>query len=411
MRSPPGSVPVLPRAYLSPVPLTHHLGAIAWAIPWLIAPLVIAIRARQSHSLDEESATPPAPAPLASVIIPARNEARNIGDCLRSVLASAYPALEVIIVDDHSTDETRAIATAIAHDDPRVHVIANPDLPPDWFGKQWACQNGAAHAHGDILIFVDADTRLAPDLVTRSINGMLRTRADLYTVAGRQEMHSFWEKLVQPQIFAVLAARYGGTEHVNRSPYATDKIANGQYLMLRHATYDTLGGHALVRHHVAEDLMLAQRYFASGRKTMMTLGRHQLSTRMYTSLHELIAGWGKNIFAAGRDAVPFGTLGRIMFPVTLPLPAITQLAPIVVLILATLGAVGTGALIWSAACTIAMLLAWIGVYRYEGINPTYALCFPLGAATYLYIVVVAMMRGSSVAWKGRQYVSTRATTH
>ena len=386
--------------------LSHHLGALAWAIPWFVVPLVVAIRARQSESLDDESPTPPTPASLVSVVIPARNEARNIGDCLRTVLDSTYPALEVIVVDDHSTDDTRAIATRIANDDPRVHVIANPDLPPDWFGKQWACQNGAANAHGDILIFVDADTRLAPDLITRSVNAMLRTNADLFTVAGRQEMHSFWEKLVQPQIFAVLAARYGGAERVNRSRRATDKIANGQYLMIRRTAYDALGGHALVKHHVAEDLMLAQRYFASGRTTVMMLGRDQLSTRMYTSLHELIAGWGKNIFAAGRDAVPFGTIGQIMFPITLPLPAVTQLAPLVVLLLAALGILGTGALVWSATCTIAMLLAWIGVYIFEKMNPIYALCFPLGAATYLYIVIAATARGSSVAWKGRQYVST-----
>jgi hypothetical protein len=389
--------------------LPTHLGPFAWATPWIVAPLVIAIRARYSRSLDDESPTPPAPAPLVSVIIPARNEARNVGDCLRTVLASTYPALEVVVVDDHSTDDTHAIATRIAHDDPRVHVVANPDLPPDWFGKQWACQNGAAHAHGDILVFVDADTRLAPDLVTRSTNAMLRTDADLFTVAGSQQMHTFWEKLVQPQIFAVLAARYGGAEIVNRSHRASDKIANGQYLMVRRAAYDALGGHALVRHHVAEDLMLAQRYFASGRTTVMMLGRHQLSTRMYTSLRELVAGWGKNIFAAGRDAVPFGRLGRIMFPITLPLPALTQLAPIVVLLLAALGVLGHDALLWSATCTIAMLLAWVGVYLFDGVNPLYALCFPLGAATYLYIVLAATARGSSVAWKGRTYVSTSVT--
>lgn len=395
-----------PHLDLTPVPLR----LILWSLPWILYPLVTALRARHSRSLDDESPTPPTPAPLVSIIIPARNEARNIGDCLHSALASTYPALEVIVVDDHSTDDTRAIAAGIATSDPRLNVIPNPDLPPDWFGKQWACQNGADHAHGDVLIFVDADTRLAPDLVTRSVNGMLRTHADLYTVAGRQDMHTFWEKLIQPQIFAVLASRYGGTEIVNDSRSATDKIANGQYLMIRHATYDALDGHALVRHHVAEDLMLAQRYFAAGRRTVMILGLHQLSTRMYTSLRELVAGWGKNIYAAGRDAVPFGTLGRILFPITLPLPGIVQLAPIVVLVLALIGILGTSALIWSAITTAIMLLGWMAVYRYDEINPLYALCFPLGAAAYVYIAVSATARGNTVAWKGREYHSASTPT-
>lgn len=395
---------------LPPPPLHLSWTAIAWSLPWILVPLATALRARHSRSLDDESPRPPTPAPLVSVIIPARNEARNIGACLRTVLASTYPALEVIVVDDHSTDDTRAIAAHSAATDPRVHVLANPDLPPDWFGKQWACQNGASHAHGDILIFVDADTRLAPDLVTRSVNGMLRTHADLFTVAGRQEMHSFWEKLIQPQIFAVLAARYGGTETVNGSRSPADKIANGQYLMIRHTTYDALDGHALVRHHVAEDLMLAQRYFALGRTTIMSLGRHQLSTRMYTSLHELVAGWGKNVYAAGRDAVPLGALGRILFPVTLPLPGIFQLAPVVVLMLAAAGVMGTGALVWGAVTTAAMLLGWIAVYLHDDVDPLYALLFPLGAAAYLYIVLRATARGSAVAWKGRAYHSASAPT-
>lgn len=381
------------------------LQPILWSLPWIAVPLAIALRARNSRSLDQESPLPPSPAPLASVIIPARNEARNIAECLATVLTSTYPALEIIVVDDHSTDDTRAIATTIAATDARVAVIANPELPPDWFGKQWACQNGANHAHGDILIFVDADTRLAPDLITRSVNGMLRTHADLYTVAGRQDMHTFWEKLIQPQIFAVLASRYGGTESVNHSPFAADKIANGQYLMVRHAIYDALDGHALVRHHVAEDLMLAQRYFRKGRKTIMTLGRNQLSTRMYTSLCELVAGWGKNIYAAGRDATPFGTLGRILFPITLPFPGIMQLAPVVVLILALLGIAGAGALMWAAITTSVMLVGWAAVYRFDDINPLYAVFFPLGAAAYLYICLSATARGSSVAWKGRRYQS------
>lgn len=203
----------------------------------------------------------------------------------------------------------------------------------------------------------------------------------------------------------MLASRYGGTESVNRSRFATDKIANGQYLMIRHATYDALDGHALVRHHVAEDLMLAQRYFALGRTTMMILGRNQLSTRMYTSLRELIAGWGKNIYAAGRDATPFGRLGRILFPITLPLPGVMQLLPVVALLLALLGVLGTGVLIWGVITTAIMLIAWAAVYRFDDINPLYALFFPLAAAAYVYIALSATARGSSVAWKGRRYQS------
>lgn len=388
-------------------PVSHHGAwiAVLAALPWIVLPLVTILRMSHSRTLDAEAATAPADAPLVSIIIPARNEAHNIGDCLRRVLASAYPALEVIVVDDHSTDETHAIATAIAADDARVRVIANPDLPAGWFGKQWACQTGATHARGEILIFVDADTRPAPDLVTRSVNGMLRTGADLYTVAGRQDMHTFWEKLIQPQVFMILASRYGGTESVNRSRRTWDKIANGQYLMVRRAPYDALGGHALVRAYVAEDLMLAQKWFAAGRKTVLVLGWNQLATRMYTSLAELVSGWRKNVYAGGIDAVPMGAVGRALFPVLLPLPALMQLTPVVALVLALFGVGGTPLLVWSGIATIATIVLWAFVYIVDRQNPLYSLYFPLGAAVLLYILVSATARGSAVEWKGRAYRS------
>lgn len=387
--------------------LQHSTVAVATvcAIPWIAAPLIAVARMARSRRLRDESPDVPPLAPGASVIIPARNEARNIADCLRGVLHSTYAPLEVIVVNDHSTDDTGDIARAIAAADPRVRVLDNPDLPQGWFGKQWACSQGARAATGDILIFVDADTRIAPDLIVRSVNGMLRTSADLYSVIGRQEMHTFWERMIQPQIFNVLANRYGGTEVVNRSRHAYDKIANGQYLMIRRVGYDELGGHELVRTYVAEDLMLAQKFFEAGRKTVLVLGWDQLATRMYTSLGELVAGWRKNVYAGGRHAMPGGRVGQALFSFVLPLPALMQLVPVLVLIASVFGLVSPGIALWSGIVTIALLLWWTFIYVVNEESVGYALLFPVGAAAMLYILLSAVARGSSVAWKGREYTS------
>ncbi|MGI8546422.1 MAG: glycosyltransferase [Gemmatimonadaceae bacterium] len=395
-------------AYLSRVSLLQHRSsvvAIVAALPWIITPLVVIARMAQSCTLNEESPELPADAPRTTVIIPARNEAHNIALCLRSVLLSPYAPLGVIVVDDHSTDATARIAREIAASDPRVHVLTNPDLPPDWFGKQWACCNGAQAATGDILIFVDADTRIAPDLITRSVNGMLRTAADLYSVIGRQEMHTFWERMIQPQIFNMLGTRYGGTELVNRSPHAYDKIANGQYLMIRRSAYEAMGGHAIVRTYVAEDLMLAQTFFAAGRKTVVVLGWDQLATRMYTSLRDLVSGWRKNVYAGGRHAVPGGRVGQLLFPVMLPMPALMELVPLAVLLAGAFGLIPAAVTLWSGIVTAALLLWWIFVYVVNGEKVWYALLFPVGAAALLYILISATASGSNVAWKGRQYTS------
>lgn len=383
---------------------TLTIGGIA-ALPWIIAPFVFLVRLARSHTLNEESADAPSDTPLVSIIIPARNEAHNIGECVRAIAASTYPKLEIIVIDDHSADGTGEIVREVARGDARVRVIDNPELPAGWFGKQWACQNGAAVAQGSIFIFVDADTRIASDLVTRSVNGMSRTGADLYTVLGRQEMRTFWERLVQPQMFTLLSARYGGTESINRSPRAVDKVANGQYLMLRRTAYEAMDGHALVRQFVAEDLMLAQRYFLAGRKTVVAMGWEQLSTRMYRSRREIVQGWGKNVFAGGSEAVPFGAFGQLLFPLALSAMPLVQLVPVLTLLVSFSGMVTASIVVWSAMVTAIWLIWWGVVYRMNGLPIVYALGFPIGAATVLYIFLSAIRRGRRVSWKGRAYVS------
>ncbi|MDQ2889947.1 MAG: glycosyltransferase [Gemmatimonadota bacterium] len=377
--------------------------AIACITPWVLTPVIATYRMAQSRFLDGESDEPPS-APLVSVIVPARNEARNIGACVRSLLAATYPRLEVVVVNDHSTDDTGAIARVIAADNANLRVIDNPDLPDGWFGKQWACQNGANVASGEILVFVDADTQASTDLVSRSVSGMLRTRADFYSVLGRQEMVTFWERLLQMQVFTILMTRFGGTEIVNRSTSASGKIANGQYIMVQRATYDELGGHALVRAYVAEDLMLAQRYFELGRKTVLVMGPNQLSTRMYTSLAELIGGWRKNLFAGGRHSMPMGSRAAPLAALLIPLPFLMQLAPVLLLVAALLLHLPALA-VWAAIAIALTLVTWFWYYHAAGVPAYYALMYPVGAAVMLYVALSAVRRGSRVEWKGREYRS------
>src|ERR1041384_99850 len=139
-------------------------------LPWTLPPLAGLWRARNSRSLDELSAEAGDDAPLVSVIIPARNERRNIERCVRSVLTASYPHLEVIVVDDHSTDGTGDAARASAAEDARLRVISALDVPDAWFGKQWACASGALMANGALLVFTDADTWHASDLLPRAVN-------------------------------------------------------------------------------------------------------------------------------------------------------------------------------------------------------------------------------------------------
>ena len=375
-----------------------QIGLLA-ALPWVLVPLGMVLRMRRSRTLDEFTAEPPRDAPLVSVIVPARNESRNIGRCVRSILATDYPNVELIVVDDQSTDDTGEIARGLG-----ATVIGTSPLPADWFGKQWACWTGKSRARGEIFCFTDADNEHAPDLIPRTVNAMRALQADLFTVSGRQEMVTLWEKLVQAQVFGMLNAWYGGTEEINRSKHAWRKIANGQYLVIPRAVYDETGGHEAVKHTVAEDLMLAQRFHRLGRNVVFIEGWEQLSTRMYSSLREMIAGWGKNVYAGGMHALP-PFVPRWVFPFGLIFPPLFNLLPPVALVLAAVGLLSYPVLIWAAVATAATVLMWMKFYHDARESVFLALLYPLGAALALFIYARAIVRGRNVSWKDRDYVA------
>ena len=380
--------------------------AVLAATPWIAGPAITIWRVRRSRHLSEIEPDAGADAPLVSIVVPARDERRNIESCLRAVLDAAYPNIEVIVVDDRSSDGTGDLARAIGRDDPRVRVIDNPDLPEGWFGKPWACMTGASHARGEILCFTDADARHGAGLVARAVRAMRDERIDMLSVAGRQELGGFWERVVQPHVFWMLAMRYGGTESVNRSSRSEDKIANGQCIFIRRRAYDAIGGHAAVRDQVAEDLALARRTFEAGQRTALFFGRRDLTTRMYTSLAEVMAGWRKNMIAGGRESMPWGRIGQIV------LPALLLAAPLMTLLpaLALAGGALLGAPPWliaaSAIALVAQLATWAIVYRWMDAPVRYAAIFPLGATIIAIIAVQAIARGARVEWKGRRYVAT-----
>ena len=343
---------------------------------------------------------------MVSVIIPARNEEHNIAECLRSILGNIYSRFEVIVVDDQSTDRTGEIAREISGHDPRVRVVLNTALPDGWLGKPWACATGAEHASGDILCFTDADTLHRPDALVRSINAMSRREADLFSIYSGQRFETRWERIIQPHVFALIALRFGGTETVTRSPRVLDKITNGQCLFATRPAYDQMGGHHAVRGYFNEDVMIAQHFFANGKRVVLTSGVNQTSTRMYTSLSEMVHGWGRTLYSGARLSTPsFGSVSWIVHPVLSVLPLMMELAPVIVLIRAAFTGISSPVLIWAVLSTLGMLWWWHYVYAGTRHRILYALIYPFGATVVFYIYLRAIFRGSRVTWKGRAYVS------
>lgn len=377
--------------------------AVAAALPWIVLPIIVGRRMRQTTSLDPESSEAPRDAPLVSVIVPARNEERNIATCIRSILGNTYPAFEVIVVNDHSTDDTAAIMRDIAREDDRVDVIDAADVPDGWLGKTWACETGASHARGEILCFTDADTAHKPEALVRSVNAMTRRNADLFSIYTGQRLETFWERVIQPQVFTLVSVRFGGTETVNRSGRAADKIANGQCLFARRAAYRELGGHAAVRAHAVEDIALAQRFFTAGREVVLMDGAKHVTTRMYTTLGELVRGWGRTLYAGHRASLPLGKAGSVAHPFLFLLLPAFQLLPAAVLASLLFVSLSAGLVVWALVAEGAMLVWWLLVYRAIRLPAWLAFFHVVGAAIVLYICLGAAFRGRRISWKERAY--------
>src|SRR5216110_2129094 len=258
------------------------------AAPWILVLLLIVSR-YIVHGPRLRDYEPRTSGPLVSVIIPARNEARNIERCVRSVLATTYTPIEVVVVDDRSTDGTAGIVAQAA--ETRVRLVRGVEPPSGWFGKQWAIVQGYKVARGELLLFADADTRHTPELLPRAVSGLQQERADLFTVLPRQEMRTFWERLIQPHVFVALESRFAYLPSVNRTRTPWNAIANGQFILTPRAAYEEVGTHEAVRDGVADDVMLAQLYVRAGKDIFIAQAREFMATRMYASLREIVAGW------------------------------------------------------------------------------------------------------------------------
>lgn len=388
----------------SPISLSGMAVPLLLTLPWLLLLAFVALRVRLPRELPESAPRDDGAAPLVSVVVPARNEAVNIGSCVTSLCSSRYPRFEVLVVDDCSDDGTGEIARGVASGAAeRIVVMDGLALPDGWLGKPWACAQGARAARGELILFTDADTVHAPDLLERAVSALEADEADVVTVAGRQLMESFWERLVQPQVFLTMLLRFFDLERAIRRGRWRSAVANGQFLLFRREAYDALGGHEAVRGEVVEDLALAQLIVRRGRRLRVYTAESALATRMYRSLRHLVDGWSKNLLVGARQ-----TLAPWLRPLVAPSAAATALglwmAPPVALATSLSGAGGPGLLVWSATATVVSVVFWMTFTHRMGAPARYGLLYPLGAVVGLLILLRAWVWGRRVKWKGRAYV-------
>jgi glycosyltransferase involved in cell wall biosynthesis len=273
------------------------------------------------------AADPPEAAEPVSVLLPLRDEAHRVEPCLRAVLAQEHvPRLEVLVLDDGSTDGTADVVRGVVGSDPRVRLlVGGPDGPPaGWLGKPWACHRLAEAASGGALVYVDADVVLAPQAVAASVALLRAARLALLSPYPRQEVGTLAERLVQPllQWSWLTTLPLGPAE---RSPRPSLAAANGQLLVVDAAAYRRAGGHAAVRGEVLDDVALLRAVKRAGARGVVADGTALASCRMYEGWADLSAGYTKSLWSAfgspPRAAAVIGAL--VLLYVVPPVAALT----------------------------------------------------------------------------------------
>ena len=230
-----------------------------------------------------------------TVIVPARNEEQNIGECLQSLVAQSENVFELgrewelVVVDDHSTDRTAEIARSF----PGVTVIEAAKLEKGWTGKNNAIWTAARRARGKWILFTDADTIHEPGDLHRAMHEAARHRLGMLSYSARQLVSGFWQRVLMPLVFSELALAYPPAKVSD--PNQRIAAANGQFLLVEREAYRKIGGHAAVRDRVLEDVELA--FLAKRRRVGLRLryAADALSTRMYRTTSAMIEGWTKNL--------------------------------------------------------------------------------------------------------------------
>jgi len=382
--------------------------ALLLSLLWLLIVTWLILRAAKQGSLLPRlnSAPPPSPAgaPQVTVIIPARDEEANIARCLSSIVGLDYPGarLRVLVVDDHSVDATAAIVRKFAAQYRQVSLIQSPPLPPRWIGKSHACWIGARSValECEWLCFIDADVTVTPSALSSAMHVALTDRLDLLSLAPRQELRSFAERLILPCGLVMVAFIQDLRQAQARS--SNEVTAAGQFMLVRREAYEMVGGHAAVCTAICEDLEIARRLKRSGRSVLLMGGQDFVSTRMYTGWRTLWPGLAKNL--VDTFGGPAATLSLALAAVILAWAAFA--IPLLDFAVWRAGAQGAlFPLLLALAGSGAAVGLHVAAASYFRIPLWYGLIFPLGYTVGAVMAIDSVRRRlrGRVSWKGRIY--------
>jgi chlorobactene glucosyltransferase len=341
----------------------------------------------------------PEPAPLVSILIPARDEEANIAACLESLQKQDYPNFEILVLDDNSSDNTPAVVEAMAAQDSRIRLIRGEPLPEDWAGKPFACYQLAKQAKGSWLLFVDADTIHAPHMLRSTLAWALETKCSLLSGFPRQLANSLPQKAAIPVLYFIIFSWFP-LWWLQRSSKPRPTLAIGQFLLFLREEYWRIGGHAAVKSKIMEDVWLGIEISRhQGRQLAVDLSS-VVSCHMYRNVGTMLEGFIKWIYSVL-------LLSPAALMVMMACAYIFFLAPFYSLwreLFVVMAPTGLRALVISQVAII-LFMRWLVDNRFK--EPGISLFLhPIGLSFLFVASFCAIFRwaaGAGVRWKERLY--------
>ncbi|MEW6357500.1 MAG: glycosyltransferase [Planctomycetota bacterium] len=377
------------------------LAGLLWA--YLLRESFITFKRDITLKAEEKVGLPDAP-PLVSIMVPARNEERNIRECVESLLAQDYPNFEVIVANDRSTDRTAEIVREMSAGCAKLRLVEVHGLPEGWTGKNNALHTAVQEARGDYFVFTDADTRHAPACISQCMNHVLAHDVDMLSLVGQMDHRTWWEQMFVPPIAATLMLWFQ-QKHVNDRNCRV-AFANGQYILIRRAMYEKCGGHERVKRELLEDIAMAKETKKEGGHINLAYGGALYKARMYDSFRDFFRGWSR-ILHSGLNKDPWRLLLQLV------LTALCSICPFAAALVSAIGAVSgaKGALpclILSVLVCAMVIWAVSRTYSISKSKRRYALLHPINCLVIIAVLAHAFYTaatGSGIVWRGTVYSS------
>jgi GT2 family glycosyltransferase len=383
--------------------VTHSIYTILQLSAWLIALLwfwkaitaVFGLRRVPDLTAPDFNQNPTGN-PTITVIVPARNESQNIAACLQSLLDQQYPNLNILAVDDRSTDQTRAIMDTLATQHPdKLTILHVTELPTGWLGKTHAMAVAASHTialdHPDYLLFTDADILFHPDAIRLALAQAVVTQADHFILLPTAIVKSAGEGMLISylQIMGLWAVR---TWRVSDPKALRDAVGVGAFNLLRTSAYQQLGGFEALRMEIVEDLALGRRVKQEGLRQRIATGPGLVRVHWHSGISGIINGLMKNLFAACRYNLAVVLLTCLWITAFCIAPAIFLALP----------QTRTPAILTLASVAFLYVLSSLQ----SRVSPIYAALFPVSATLIAYSILrstITTLKQGGVTWRGTFY--------